>query len=1273
VNWIRPFAVPFALAAAAPAGAVDAPLGIPPLRIFTARETGVPTTAWSIAQDATGMMYFGCDTVVSFNGDHWQAERMGATYLVRGLDIGPDGRIWAAGVNELGWFDRGESRVLEYHSLARAPGLNGAEVGEVWRAFADGPSRAFFVARDKILHWDGQRMSLWNLPGQDILWANRTAQGVYVDYPPQGLLRLGTRGPELALPRSVLGAHQVRWVDDSEPAWLLLTPLGLERVVAGTCQAVDGPASDFVRRSIPTAAARLTDGSLVVGTLQGGLAHVDGEGRILQVIDQRCGLPANQVYALFRDREGALWATGPTYILRLGWASGASLYGERAGYPVGGADSLSQTNGSFLISSQGGLYRLETDPLLGSGRFVPLPVTSDRLYGAVPAADGLVVATLHGLARWSAGGLRPIHGIDEAAFRTQPSRAHPAEVLASLRNRVVRFDPDSGGVTVVADQLPDYGNSIADDPAGRIWVGTPSRGLLVARPGHVRAEPAGPALGPLPPAGAAYVAVSGLTVAALTPEGAFVLGAGADHFVPVAGSLRGSPAAIASAGAPGEFWAAYEADNSMPRLGRIADHGGAWAWSPVSADGLADVGSLLNLYDESIDGHEELWLAGTQALLRAPRSAFAPHPPPAPRLQLWRPRGARAAVVAAGEHIAYSEEGLYAEFGSMDFGRREPDQFETMLAGAETTWSLPDRSARRALPALREGRYTLRVRSVSEAGEEGPEAQLGFAVGPPWWRSPAANAAAVAAAVASAALLLRLRTRSLHRRAVRLEETVQRRTAELERANAAKTDFVASMSHEIRNPMGGILSSAQRLASLPLTEAHREAVTTLASCAEYLSRLVEDVLDFATIEAGAYQITVAPFNPRELLENVVTMLRPSAGTHVLSTHADEELPEALLGDAGRIQQIMVNFTANALKFGGPTVQLSVRGDDGYCLFAVADDGAGIPPAEQEFLFARFSRLKAARNSAVPGTGLGLAVSRELAERMGGEVGVVSQPGQGTLFFLKLPLRPASGPARATDPVPAGHALIIEDVAYNARALGFMLKSLGFTSDVASTGQQALQLLRTASYQAVFVDCDVPEVSGLEITRHLRRTEGGRRTLIVATTALATPENERACRRAGMDRFVAKPVTTEKLRRALAPASAAGAPPAAGVDIDLALFAPLAAGGEGARAAEAGRFQHAFEEALAGLERARSEGQRPAIASAAHRLFGLARLINATAVAETARDLQECAAVYSPDELALECATLRRRGLELLRALEARINSPGDGTAGGPSSPARRYL
>jgi signal transduction histidine kinase/CheY-like chemotaxis protein len=1240
--------------------------GVPPMRVFTAHETGVATMAWSAAQDSSGILYFGCDTVVSFDGDRWRQEKMDPTYLVRGLDVGPNGRIWAAGENQIGWFEPSAQGRLVYHSLMSRLPPGRSELGDVWRVYAQGDDGAVFVGRERVLRWDGHAMQGWDYPGMHLLWSTRTARSIYVHYPPLGLLKIGAGEPSLAVKASVIGAADVRWLDDSGRDWLLLTSEGFKSLHDGVCTPLESEASRFARANTPTSVARLADGSLAIGTLQGGIAVVGRSGNVFRVFNIRSGMPENQIYSLFVDREGALWSMGPSHIIRLAIGSDTSVYGRPAGYPPGGCDALAESSGSVYVASHSDIYRLAPDPGSGgAGHFASLGVTSSRFYSLLSVPSGLAVGQVRGLGLIHGEEMVLARNIHDGVFRTCPSLSREGRIFVSTIDRVIAVDPVGGDSVVVADSLPDYGDTVVDEPSGRIWIGTPSRGLFYVQAGNTKPMPASPRFGPLPLVGPALVARAGTTAVALTESGAFFMDKRTGRFTAIAGVPAGHPRAVSNPDGLGAIWAAFDPDTGgrSPRLGKITVADGSALWTPQSVDGLYGIGSLLGLRVALVSGREDLWITGTESLICAGPEALKPRPPPrSPLVRAWVTDDDRNSSSLGGGRLPFSTRGLHIEYSSLDFGMRPSERFQTMLGGAENLWSAPTDSADRDISGLREGSYDFEVRVVTDSGEAGQASTLHFEIAPPWWRTPLSRAAFVIAGALVIISLVRLRTRSLKHRAELLEHTVRQRTDELQKANAAKTEFVASMSHEIRNPMGGILASALELSESPLAPDQRRLVTTIRSCSTFLATLVEDVLDFAAIEAGAYKVALSNFSPREILANVVTMLEPRAADTRMTATVDPSLPERIVGDAARIQQVIVNFTANSIKFGGKIVSLSARPEGGHVVFAVSDDGIGVPADEQKNLFIRFSRLKSARNSAIPGSGLGLAVSRALAERMGGTVGFIGRPGRGSIFFLRVPLE--AGAAALVSPEFNGRGargLVVEDIGYNARALGLMLGRIGFDVDFAVDGEEALDRLASTAYEAVFLDCDIPRVSGIEVARRHRASEsGGRRSLLIATTALSTKADQEACIAAGMDAFLTKPITPDKLRNVLFECRGSGPGAAAGADfhpgktgvkgLKLDLIVHLTDGSPDALGRELSAFTASLREAVQGVTSAGASGSRPAVSSAAHRVLSLARMVGAEQVASTAADLQDYASAYSDSELKTEIAILSRHAGELGGAL-----------------------
>ncbi len=390
-------------------------------------------------------------------------------------------------------------------------------------------------------------------------------------------------------------------------------------------------------------------------------------------------------------------------------------------------------------------------------------------------------------------------------------------------------------------------------------------------------------------------------------------------------------------------------------------------------------------------------------------------------------------------------------------------------------------------------------------------------------------------------------------------EEIERRNDELALALAAareatetKSRFVAAISHELRTPMTGIIGMSELLLCTNLTDEQRHWAITVKSSAESLLRIVNDILDISKLEAGRLEIIRAPFDVRLCLRGVVTLLIAQAREKGLrlTTRVDDAVPRRVVGDEGRVRQVLVNLVGNAIKFteaGEVSVEVTVEpgpsdGGESRVRFTVADTGIGIPPDRVEQIFEEFVQADASPARRFSGTGLGLSISKRLVEMMGGEIGCRSRPGEGSTFWFTIPMavpaEEAALPEEAETP-PAEAAphrrkvLVVEDNRVNRLVAEKLLQRLGCEVECADSGPEALRLLAENSYDLVLMDVNMPGMDGLETTRRIREQERGRaHTVIIAMTARAMDGDRELCLNAGMDDYISKPVTAASLRQVL---------------------------------------------------------------------------------------------------------------------------------------------
>ncbi len=370
-------------------------------------------------------------------------------------------------------------------------------------------------------------------------------------------------------------------------------------------------------------------------------------------------------------------------------------------------------------------------------------------------------------------------------------------------------------------------------------------------------------------------------------------------------------------------------------------------------------------------------------------------------------------------------------------------------------------------------------------------------------------------------------------------------------ANQAKSKFLANMSHEIRTPMNVIIGMGHLLQNTSLTEEQQEHFSAIQSSSRHLLGIINNILDFSKIEAGKLELQSTKFHLNDVLQDISSLIDPLAREKSLGLRFSiPEIGGLLIGDLLRLNQVLANLTCNAVKFteqGEIRVSIKIQEQKSARVrlrFAVKDTGMGIEPGEQQRLFQPFTQVNSSYTRRHGGTGLGLTISRQLVEMMGGQIWVESEPGKGSTFFFTAEFGLAAGACEAepVSPKPpvnkslaqreGAHVLLVEDDKLNQVVAQRLLESYGVQVTLAENGQEALEAVKCQPFDLVLMDVQMPELDGYQATAEIRKDERFKSLPVIAMTAHATVDERERCLAAGMDGHFPKPFKPEELRQLL---------------------------------------------------------------------------------------------------------------------------------------------
>ncbi|MBK9991836.1 MAG: response regulator [Verrucomicrobia bacterium] len=1092
------------------------------IRNYTAEEIGTTAKVKCIVETPEGILYAGADRLLIFDGVVWSQAKVENTPEILSLCL-EGSRIWIGGVNEVGYFEKNNEGEFIYTSVTAR--LGDSYFGTVSRVFHVGENMIFLTERKVVqLPLVNGSAKIWELQSEPKLKGFLYEGTVYINQTVSGGVKTwALRNATLELDRSFYNAagHYQSLIGQSSEALIFGTGLDLSRKDKTT-----GIEHRFYTDNGMLRASRQT-GSACVGddvyvTTGSGGVFVINPGGGLQRINKSHGLISDSCNSICVSRAGGVWIASDEGVSFIHTVDDAFWFplGTLVWAIFGDGNELfvSHSQGSFRYTPE----KREELPLLPKALWVRL---GDEVYAAAAGKIFQAKANTSAFRDWSMADGQSVRSIIGGA--TAEKVLYGSAISADGNKGLLRIDAATGQKTMM--EIPEGMNYYLQDKAGRLWVSTLAGNVMMLDSELQKG----------------IIQISGKKRSRLTlHQGAPIILYDGTGFTKINGDkIIGTETVAGSFGTEnvdGAAWIIGRADDAW-RIGTLANDGHALSWQRKNIPSFRRIKNPSTIYRSGSD----LWIGGESGVLQINTSKLEGPDFSLPdgseivlrsnsnKTQRTLPSNARSL------QLTNDEQEVSIKLKTRVWGLREPPQYESRLLPLEDEWTqhkYGEVISRRNLPT---GHYTLQVR-VNHLGESGPVTAFRVTRLLPWYLSYAGISLFALAGSLFFYGAVKLRTRQISARNRELELKIVERTQELAKANAAKSEFLAAMSHEIRNPMNGVIGIVKILQEAKLGSREKYYLTTLHRCAEQLRTTVDDVLDFSKIEAGTITLHPDTFDLSECINATISAVDLTGDRLELTSWAGPR--PSVTGDQGKFMQILTNYFANALKYGVPpsaTVDVYVLSDGPQrCRVTVSVKNAGpdIPPNEIATLFESFTRGEYAKRGRIGGSGLGLSICKKFAEAMGGSVSVSSSGGL-TAFQITVPFELAHSRSKPTAETNGpGHlharALAIEDEDYNRLVLGNILQKLGYRVDWACDGKTALQLAQQNGYDLVLADLMLPDTDGGTLTKEILAVSEEPKPPVFAVTAYSTKEKEEECLRAGMAGFISKPITVEKLEAAL---------------------------------------------------------------------------------------------------------------------------------------------
>ena len=1139
---------------------------------------------WAILEDENGLIYVGNGNgVLEFDGVEWNVIEVTGGLVVRSLALGTDNRIFAGSVNDFGEIVADSLGRSVYRSLAEDIPADLQDFEDVWEIQTT-RNGVFFRTRTAIFHVDRQDSLHIYKPENRFERLHKVDDILYSVDLDIGLKKL--EGDNfIQVEEGDLFVGKAIWYMNRQPdgSILILTRDGTYLYDGYTFQSFEADITPILGEMSVYNVTEIEGVGYAIATILGGVYISDYPGNILRKFGAD-KLPTTQVSNVMADRLNNLWITTTNGISRIELSNPLTYFDSALNIPAG-VEGVVRHDGTLFVSTSAAVYYLDNSATTSTlSQFVVIPSTTNSHRRFLSTEHGLLLTSNTGLVQVHRNGSRIVIP-DYEALNISRSAFDPDLFLLSHIDGVVLFRYENGNWVVEKELegVTEQVFSVVQGKDGIIWIGTEFQGLIRVDPGTDESDMQIDRYDPQEHFGSRMI-----KVALIEGEPVLLTGTGIykpsdsrnqdSPFTPLYSEIQESvddPISFSRLvqGFDGRYWAYTNRGN-----GFITNLNNPAETFTTAALGRIPASSTQSIFPET-DG--TVWIGDQNGLFRYNSQSDYPAGIPFEAFvrsvlnaedQLF---GGNTAGAFAPLTLTFRLNDLRFRFGTNFFDDVSSIQFQTRLSGFDENWSAWSSETYRSYTNLPHGDFTMQVRAMNTYGEISNAGEFAFTILPPWWRTWWAYTLYLILFAGFLFGVDRNRLRSLRKREAELEAIVNERTEELQeekkiteaqaeklkQLDVEKSRFFANISHEFRTPLTLTIAPLENLHKERygvLTEDGKAQVEMATRNAKRLMRLVTQLLDLARFEANLFKLKPETAELNQYLTYLTSRFVGAAERYVISF--DVSIPDERIiasFDPEQFEKVISNLLSNAFKFTpeGGTVSFTLESKDSHAVITIKDNGQGISSEHLPRLFDRF--YQAEKSEMQPGTGIGLALVKEITEQHSGKIEVESTPGEGSVFVVRIPLADATeaevvdlqmkeGDESLEEVLLPDKVTTVDDeqdiadedderkillVVDDNRDIRTYLRdhfSEEYRVIEAASGNRALEKIRNIPPDVIISDIMMPDGDGFTLLKNLRNNPETDFLPIILLTARAEAEDKLEGLGIGADDYLTKPFSMEEV-------------------------------------------------------------------------------------------------------------------------------------------------